>query len=335
MKINRKDFLMRSSFITAGISTGTGALIRAEEPASGKLVNNVSNGKTDKKEFKINVFSKPLQWLPVPGMVKLAAEAGFDGVDLTIRSNGHVQPENVETDLPKAVETANKAGITITMLTTSINNANDPLTEKVLKTAGALGIRHYRMDWLYYDANKSISDNLMLIQARMGKLAELNEKYNIHGEYQNHSGKYTPDNYFGSSIWDLYTVLKNINSPWLGSQFDIMHATVEGAYSWETDFKILQPYINSLAVKDFHWSLKSGKWIPQVVPLGDGMVDLARFFRLIHQTGLKCPMTLHFEYPLGGAETGAKATILREEDFLTIIRKDVIMLRKYLNESSE
>ena len=37
-------------------------------------------------------------------MSKVVAEMGFDGVDLTVRPQGHVLPERVEADLPKAVE---------------------------------------------------------------------------------------------------------------------------------------------------------------------------------------------------------------------------------------
>jgi hypothetical protein len=55
------------------------------------------------------VFSKCLQWLDYPGMAGITAEAGFDGVDLTVRAGGHVLPERVEEDLPKAVEAAEPA----------------------------------------------------------------------------------------------------------------------------------------------------------------------------------------------------------------------------------
>jgi len=73
----------------------------------------------------------------------------------------------------------------------------------------------------------SMADNLKHIQNQVAQLAALNKKYAIRGQYQNHSGAN-----FGSSIWDLWMVLKEIDSPWMGSQYDILHATVEGANSW-------------------------------------------------------------------------------------------------------
>src|SRR5258705_11616553 len=40
--------------------------------------------------LKIVVFSKHLQWLDGEGLARTAAELGFDGVDLTVRTGGHI-----------------------------------------------------------------------------------------------------------------------------------------------------------------------------------------------------------------------------------------------------
>ena len=66
------------------------------------------------------VFSKHLQWLSVPDMAKAAADLGFDGVDLTVRKGGHVDPTRVTTDLPRAVETIQKAGLSVPMIATDV-----------------------------------------------------------------------------------------------------------------------------------------------------------------------------------------------------------------------
>ena len=45
--------------------------------------------------LKIHIFSKHLQFLIYKDMAEAAAEMGFDGIDLTVRPNGHVLPERV------------------------------------------------------------------------------------------------------------------------------------------------------------------------------------------------------------------------------------------------
>jgi len=47
--------------------------------------------------------------------------------------------------------------------------------------------------------------------------------------------------------------MKNIATSHFGSQYDIMHATVEGGENWETGFNLINPHINTLVIKDFKW----------------------------------------------------------------------------------
>jgi len=279
-----------------------------------------------REAFKISIFSKHLQWLDYAEMAKVAAEIGFDGVDLTVRPNGHVLPERVAEDLPKAVAAIRKARMDVYMITTAIKNADEPFTESILKTASSLGIRHYRTGWLNYDEKISIEENLKNFKDQLSKLALLNKKYSIIGEYQNHSGIY-----FGAPIWDLHSVLKQINSPWLCSQYDIYHATVEGANSWPIGFKLLKPHIKSIDIKDFLWGKKEGQWKVETVPLGEGMVNYKEYFRLIKQYNISVPISVHYEYPLGGAEHGERTLTINKEDVIAAMKKDLLWLKNLLN----
>lgn len=73
-----------------------------------------------KNELDIHLFSKHLQFLNYDEMSAAAVEMGFQGLDLTVRKNGHILPENVVEDLPKAVEAIKKRGLTPKMMTTNI-----------------------------------------------------------------------------------------------------------------------------------------------------------------------------------------------------------------------
>ena len=160
-----------------------------------------------RKKFPLCIFSKYLQWLDYDGMAQTAAELGFDGVDLTIRRNGHVLPERVEEDLPRAVEAITAAGIKPLMIVTDINDPDDPNTEKVLKTASALGIKYYRLGKYAYSDNKSIVSTLEQLKPKIKALAAMNKHYNIHGDYQNHAG----NRYVGAPVWDLWELIKDLD----------------------------------------------------------------------------------------------------------------------------
>ena len=334
MKSSRRSFIAKSVLTAAGVTGGLHLIsgAAASNPYPRKAV--AFSAAKDPDAFKISIFSKHLQWLDYKEMAKAVREIGFDGVDLTVRPQGHVLPERVEEDLPKAVEAVSKEGKKVYMLTTSIDNADDPISEKILKTASSLGIRHYRMGWGHYDEAISVEDNISTNQARLAKLAKLNEKYNISGEYQNHSGVAREGIYFGAAIWDLALVLNSLNSQWLGSQYDIYHSTIEGANTWPVGLKLISPFIRSIDIKDFFWLKKDGKWISETVPLGEGMVDFSKYFGLIKKLGINVPVSLHYEYPLGGAENGADKITMKRDDILSAMKKDLTTLHSYLKAAS-
>ena len=319
---------------TAGISAGFNSIIKADgsEVSIGESIR-ISNYE-QQDAFKISIFSKHLQWLGYNDMARVAADMGFDGVDLTVRPNGHVLPERVEEDLPRAVEAVRRTGKDVYMITTSVYDTEDPLSERVLKAASSLGIRHYRMGYAHYNNEISIEKNLAEIKLKLRSLAGLNEKYMISGEYQNHSGNYGSGVYFGSPIWDLASVLKDIGSPYLGAQYDVYHATVEGANAWTVGLKLISPYIRSIDIKDFQWAKQNDKWSSETVPLGDGMVDFQKYFGLLKEYKVNVPVSLHYEYPMGGAEHGDRELTIKKEEVTAYMKKDLLMLKKYLKETN-
>ncbi|MEZ4701772.1 MAG: sugar phosphate isomerase/epimerase family protein [Rhodothermales bacterium] len=245
------------------------------------------------KRGPVCLFSKHLRWLSFDEMADLAAEIGFEGVALTVRPGGHVPPDQVESLLPKAVEAVEKAGLHVPMMTTAITDAADPLTGRVLKTAGALGIRHYRMGYIAYDESRPVDVFLDETGRRLEDLAAMNQAYGLHGAYQNHDGTRV-----GGSLWDIWYMIRHLDPAWIGCQFDIRHATVEGGHSWPVDLRLISRYVRITAIKDFYWARSGGDWTIQDCPLGEGMVAFDRYFQLANAYGIAGPISVHFEYPM-------------------------------------
>lgn len=289
----------------------TSALAGAFLPFAGGLTS-VAAGTTSKPgTLKVHVFSKHLQFLNYREMADAAREIGFDGVDLTVRPKGHVLPEKVEQDLPAAVEAIRRAGLEHTMMTTAVQDAKNDVDRKLLQTAAKLGIRFYRMNWLRYPEEKSIPEAIGQFQETIRELSLLNRELGITGAYQNHSG-----NLSGASIWELWDMLRKADHQYMGVQYDIRHAVVEGGLSWRNGLRLIHPHIKILAIKDFVWEKKDGKYVVKDVPLGEGMVDFKSYFALLKEYNINVPVSLHYEYPLGGAEHGqSKITVERKVVF--------------------
>ncbi len=314
MKTSRKNFLINSALAAAGIAYSYKS-VDAINPITFKPFNASANN----EPAKICIFSKHLPELGYHEMASLVAEMGFDGIDLTVRPNGHVLPENVERDLLLAAKAAEKVGLKIYMITTGILDAGDRLTEPILKTASSLGIQYYRMGSRFYDEKKSILHNLEDFKTRFKKLAKLNRKYNIRGECQNHSG-----DGFGAPVWDLWEVLKNMDPQRIGVQYDVFHASVEGANSWPLGFSLLKPYIGTLDIKDFYWKKTEGKWELEITPLGEGMVDFKKFIALLKENNMHGPFSIHCEYLSDKDDLRSKVAKMK---------KDLTTLRGWLKEA--
>ena len=278
-------------------------------------------------ESKVCVFSKCLQFLNYRQMAEKIVELGFDGVDLTVRKNGHVLPENAKEGLPAAANELQKVGKSIQMIATDIVDPNDQITEDILSTASSLGIKYYRLGRFIYNRSKSIFQNLNDYKQTLDKLEKLSRRYKMHACIQNHSG---PFNMVGAPVWDLHYLLKDIDPEFIGIQYDIMHATAEGGYSWHLGLELMAPWIKTIDIKDFIWERdKSGKWKTKIVPLGEGMVDFSKFVNDIKRLKIKAEYSIHFEYDLGGAELGNLYSEMEQDEIYQKIKKDLSLFRTF------
>ncbi len=265
-------------------------------------------------------------------MAQVVAALGYEGVDLTVRPGGHVEPARVEDDLPKASDIIRKAGLKLPMVTTAIRDATTPYAETVIKTCAALGIRLYRWDGFRYEGPGPLPQQLDALRPLVKDLAALNRRYGVCAMYHTHSGP----GRVGASMWDLYLLLKDFDSRAVAVNLDIGHATVEGGYGgWIHSTRLLLPYTRGVAVKDFLWRQnEKGAWVPGWRPLGQGMVNFKQFFAMLKQAGFHGPIQLHMEYPeLAGADRGDRSFRIPREKLLEIMRRDVDALKSMLKEA--
>ena len=310
----------RKAIKTAGIGVAALSGIR---PFALKASYSVS--KPEVRSWKINIFSKHLHWASYDEMANVVKDIGFDGIDLTVRPKGHVEPANVEKDLPKAVDAADKKGLEVKMMTTAIKSADDPNTESILKIASSNGIKVYRTGWYKYDTTKSIQANIKKFGEELMKIGELNAKYDIIGDYQNHSGLSG-----GSPVWDIQRMLEIADSNFIGVQYDIRHAMVEGLKAWPLGLRLLAPHIHSLDIKDYEYVKKKNGWDIRNVPLGKGAVDFKSYFKLLKELQVKAPLSIHYEYPLGGADKGKFELTIPKEKVIEAMVNDLNFLNSVI-----
>jgi len=327
-RMSRRSLLLGAAAMSAGLHALTRNTDDQTKPsAPGKL--------------KICVFSKHFHWTSVSEAAAIANDIGFDGIDLTVRAGGHVLPERVEADLPKAVETIRRAGLEVSMITTDITGVTTPHSEAMLRTASQLGIRHYRWGGLTYPADKSIEERLNELRPQMRALADLNQEHQICGMYHTHSGP----GLVGAPVWDLWTIFQDLDPRWIGINYDVGHATVEGGFGgWIASSRLIKDGMRGIALKDFLWEQNKETnrhrdpfeksldiettWVPNWCATGQGMVNFPGFFAIVKANRFSGPVQLHFEYPgLGGAENGDKQLRIAKQDLIAAMRRDLTYVK--------
>jgi len=312
--VDRRDFLKVS---------GTGMLAGALAPGLWTSAAFAGNSAAVQVP-SLHLFSKVLQFLDYAELADTAVTLGFDGLDLTVRSGGHVDPENFERDLPAAVNGMKGAGLDCEMMVTKIVGTNNRRDYDLLALARSLGIKSYRLGGLKYDGKTPATEMVERYKEQLAALADWNQEIGITGVYQNHSG----EGAFGASIWDIFLAVEDLDPDALGIQFDVRHAVTEGGRNWADGYRLLKPYIRSLAFKDFIWAEVDGKWKLVNTPMGEGMVDFHRYFGMLKESGMNYPVSLHCEYDLGGAEKGKREPTMPREQILAAIRQDVVTTKK-------
>jgi sugar phosphate isomerase/epimerase len=308
----------RRSLLYAGAALVSGSVVSAGETQQTKQT----------AKLKVAIFSKHLLFVRGEQLAQTASDLGFDGIDLAVRKGGHVEPDRVKQELPGLVATIRKHGLEVPMLTTDIADTETPYAEDILRAMSELGIKHYRWGGFKYSRDTPLAKQLKDLRPRVERLAKLNARYRVGAMYHTHSGI----GLVGAPIWDLHELLNGLDPAAVGVNYDVGHATVEGGFGgWIDSFRVTGPYLRGIAVKDFLWSKnKRGEWRPEWKPLGEGMVRLPEFFRMVAASGFTGPLQLHFEYPLGGSEEGKGELTGSKEEVFRAMKQDLAQLRSYL-----
>lgn len=241
---------------------------------------------------KLCIFSKHMAQFDWKELGRKAKEMGFDGIDLTVRPKGHVLPERVKEDLPRAVEAIRAAGVDVPMITTDLKSAANPAAAPTFEAARKLGIKFLKPGYWMYTKDRSVLQTQIEVRQNFQGLLKLAMQNGVAMGLHNHSGAYV-----GTGLWAYRDLLQDVDPKWAGYYFDPGHATIEGGlYVWRISLELVSPRLKMVAMKDAHWEKSNGKWRPKWVPLGEGMVDWPEVYRSFAKAGFNGPISLHVEY---------------------------------------
>ena len=113
------------------------------------------------------LFTKPLQKLSLEQLAESVASCGYDGVDLTVRPGGHVNPNHVREALPRANQALQARGLSIGLATTGITEASDPVAEPTFAALSECGVRHAKLGYWPYDPSRRLREQIDEVRRKL------------------------------------------------------------------------------------------------------------------------------------------------------------------------
>lgn len=275
------------------------------------------------------MFSKHLQTQSVSAAGKTIKSLGFSGVELTVRPNGHVLPNNVAEDLPRAVDELRAAGLETPAIVVEIHNREQEFSEAVCRAASKVGARELRTSSARYRGFGEIREQIAAARKDAKDLEALGREHGVRLCIHCHSG-----DFLSNQGGTLAMITDETDSRYVGVSLDVGHLTTEGGKSgWKQSIDFMKERVGIVAVKSFGWfheaDDKSGenRWVPKLVPLDEGNVQWKLAFQLLRQAGWdadgKSLVSVHSEYQGGGSWKNLDTPELVEQT-----RKDFAYLKE-------
>ena len=225
---------------------------------------------------------------------------GFDGVDLSVEHGGHILPEKVDYNLMPALEAFTGIGLDVPMLTTDLTTLQDKNSQEVLGLAAYIGVPFFRPGHRKFTGSMEIEVQLPLVQRDIAGLAQLGRATKMAMGIHNYLEG--PE---GAAVADINRVIRPLDAHWVGYDFDVACATLEGgAVGFDGPLAVALPRLKMVTVRDFKWDQPAGgPRQAKPCPLGDGVVDFAKFFSALAKARFAGPITLPVDHnPAGEVE---------------------------------
>lgn len=238
------------------------------------------------------LYSKILYKIGYSELGDIVKQFGFDGVDLTVRPGGHVEPRLSSVDLVRAFESILAVGLVCPMITTAVTSPLEPGALAVIALSGRTNVSLFCVGFW--------KDSLPTYRRDLAGLISIGQRYNIAMALHN----YTSENE-GETDWSVAATLRQLDPKWAGAYFDPIH---HGS-GWEEALTPLLPNLRVIALKDFR---KDGT----PCPLGEGTVNWAKFFAVLQAASFGGVLSLRIEYS--------------PKDELSAIQKDYAFARAHM-----
>jgi sugar phosphate isomerase/epimerase len=292
------DRLDRRTFLSQ--TAGAGLAMSAQSSILSTLASAAEQPRASNTEAvtpTFVAFTESFQGWPIPKVCEKFKAIGLDGLDLTVRPGGHIDPADAEAKLPAAAKAARQHALRIAMLTTAIAEA-DKQSEALLAAAAEAGIDRVKLGYYRYEKFGTLAKRIDDVRKQLAGVVKIAAKHGVLPCVHVHSGDTIP-----ASGFVAYMLVKDFSPRELGAYVDPMHMTLEGGNDgWRQGLDLLAPWIAISSLKNFQWlstdrdAQGQRQWTFRKCPLADGVAPIPKYLAALSTLGYRGLFTLHSEY---------------------------------------
>ena len=253
--------------------------------------------------MKYIMFTKHLEGLELPEIMKALKSVGVEGADLCTRPGYPVNPENAATELPKAAKMFADEGLSIPLITTpgDFTTPDIDYAESLYAACGEAGVKHVKLGYWHWKPEQDYWEEVKRVREILEGFQALSKKHGVQTVVHNHSGLSMGLN--SSSVMNL---VKGFDPKHIGVFSDPGHLSICGE-PIELALNIVQEYLSVLALKDLMKRpfLRNGvqTWRTATMRLGQGFGDWPALVGTLKRVNFDGPISFHSEYSGEPVET--------------------------------
>lgn len=241
------------------------------------------------------MFTKHLEGYDIPQIIDALKRSGVEGADLCVRPGYPVNPENAGAQLPAAAKRFADEGLSIPLVTSpgEFDDPGNPQAQPLFEACGEAGVRFLKLGY-WFVQNEDYWTTLDDCRRKIEGFAKLAEKTGVRALVHNHSGSS-----MGLNSSAVMRLVEGFDPKLVGVFGDVGHLTLVGE-PYPMAFNIAEKYLAAVAFKDLvrqrYQENGDIKWIPDVVPMGQGYSDFPLAVSLLKKMNFQGPISFHSEY---------------------------------------
>ena len=245
--------------------------------------------------MQIVLNSKFFNHLSVEDLGETAKNLGYDGLDICLRPNHPIDPNNALVKLPSATRIWEEQGLICPLATAPADlNQPDARAESLFAACAESGIPRLKIGFWQFESNDDYWQLFDRARKALDGFTALSRRYQVQTCYQTHSGPC-----LGSNISGLMYLLKGFDPQEVGAYPDLGHLELDGE-DWPMGLSMMGNYLTVVGIKDVCYSQWeesfSPIYRPYFVKVGSGILDWKNSLANLHQSNFNGPLTVHTEY---------------------------------------